>query len=85
MAERRTRKGRSFYGCSNYPDCTFSTWYRPGPVVCPTCGFIGAEQRSTKARGEYREAEAILQRALERGGSLDEAIRVDLVRLSNLL
>lgn len=54
LAERRTRRGRSFFGCSNYPDCTFSTWHRPVPDTCPACGYVGAEQRATKARGEYR-------------------------------
>jgi DNA topoisomerase-1 len=54
VAERRTKRGRSFFGCSRYPDCDFSTWYRPTPVTCPSCGFVGAEIRSTKTRGEYR-------------------------------
>ncbi len=54
LAERRTRRGRTFFGCSGYPDCDFSTWYRPVPDKCPECGYEGAEQRSTKARGEYR-------------------------------
>jgi DNA topoisomerase-1 len=54
LAERRTRRGRSFFGCSNYPDCDFSTWYRPVPDTCPSCGNIGAESRSTKTRGDYR-------------------------------
>ena len=55
LAERRTRRGRSFFGCSNYPDCTFSTWHRPVPDACPECGYVGAEQRVTKARGEFRK------------------------------
>ncbi len=55
LAERRTRRGRSFFGCSNYPDCTFSTWHRPVPDTCPECGYVGAEKRATKARGEYRK------------------------------
>lgn len=54
VTERRTKRGRSFYGCSNYPGCDFSTWYRPVPVECPSCGFLGAEVRSSKAQGEYR-------------------------------
>ncbi|HXV86449.1 MAG TPA: type I DNA topoisomerase [Gemmatimonadales bacterium] len=54
LAERRTKRGRSFFGCSRYPECTFSTWYRPVPDTCPQCGYVGAEQRTTKARGEYR-------------------------------
>ncbi len=55
ITERRTRRGRVFYGCSNYPKCDFSTWYRPVPDKCPQCGSVGAEFRSTKARGEYRK------------------------------
>jgi DNA topoisomerase-1 len=55
LAERRTRRGRSFFGCSNYPDCGFSTWYRPVPEACPHCGYVGLEKRMTKARGEYRK------------------------------
>jgi DNA topoisomerase-1 len=54
LAERRTKRGRSFFGCGNYPKCDFSTWYRPGPDVCPKCGYVGAEMRSTKTRGNYR-------------------------------
>jgi DNA topoisomerase-1 len=54
VIERRTKRGRSFFGCSNYPKCEFSTWYRPVPDTCPKCGYVGAEKRSTKARGEYR-------------------------------
>lgn len=54
LAERRTKRGRSFFGCSRYPDCDFSTWYRPTPVTCPSCGYVGAEMRGTKARGDYR-------------------------------
>ncbi len=54
LSERRTRRGRSFFGCSRYPSCEFSTWYRPVPDECPSCGNVGAEVRSSKARGEYR-------------------------------
>ncbi|NLJ80026.1 MAG: DNA topoisomerase I, partial [Firmicutes bacterium] len=35
---RRTRRGRYFYGCSNYPDCTFTSWQRPVAELCPHCG-----------------------------------------------
>ncbi len=53
LAERRTRRGRSFFGCANYPDCDFSTWYRPVAQTCPSCSNVGAETRSTKTRGDY--------------------------------
>lgn len=34
---RRSKKGRKFYGCSNYPDCDFVSWEEPTQVVCPEC------------------------------------------------
>jgi DNA topoisomerase-1 len=54
LTQRRTRRGRTFYGCARYPECDFSTWHVPVPDECPSCGKVGAEQRVTKARGEYR-------------------------------
>ena len=54
LAERRTKRGRSFFGCGNYPACDFSTWYRPVPETCPECGYLGVEKRQTKGRGDYR-------------------------------
>lgn len=40
LAKKRTRRGRSFYGCSRYPECKFATWDRPLPDPCPTCGGV---------------------------------------------
>jgi DNA topoisomerase-1 len=37
IVERKTRKGRLFYGCANYPNCDFTSWKRPLPVACPQC------------------------------------------------
>jgi DNA topoisomerase-1 len=38
LVERRTRRGRVFYGCANYPACEFTSWKRPLPQPCPDCG-----------------------------------------------
>ena len=40
LVEKRTRRGRTFYGCSNYPQCEFATWNQPLPQPCPSCGGI---------------------------------------------
>jgi DNA topoisomerase I len=40
LVERKTRKGRTFYACSNYPQCEFTSWKRPLPVACPACGSL---------------------------------------------
>jgi DNA topoisomerase-1 len=37
IVKRRTRKGRTFYGCANYPECEFTSWKRPLPTPCPNC------------------------------------------------
>ena len=37
IVERKTRKGRTFYGCANYPECDFTSWKRPLPIPCPAC------------------------------------------------
>jgi len=38
VVERKTRKGRVFYGCANYPTCDFTSWKRPLATPCPKCG-----------------------------------------------
>ena len=37
---RRSRKGRIFYGCENYPDCDFVSWNRPVSEPCERCGGV---------------------------------------------
>jgi len=54
LAERRTKRGKSFWGCLRYPACDFSTWNRPVPDTCPSCGWVGMEKRFNKAEGETR-------------------------------
>ena len=54
LAERRTKRGKSFYGCVRYPACDFSTWNRPVPDTCPQCGWVGMEKKLSKAEGETR-------------------------------
>ncbi|HKY97774.1 MAG TPA: type I DNA topoisomerase [Gemmatimonadaceae bacterium] len=55
IAVRRSKKrGKAFYGCANYPACDFVIWDKPVPEQCPECGYVGAEMKSNKTRGEYR-------------------------------
>ncbi|HAJ73416.1 MAG TPA: type I DNA topoisomerase [Lachnospiraceae bacterium] len=35
---RKTKKGRKYFGCSNYPDCEFMSWQMPSDKKCPKCG-----------------------------------------------
>ncbi len=52
LAERRTKRGKSFWGCLRYPACDFSTWNRPVPETCPTCQWVGMEKKFSKTEGE---------------------------------
>ena len=55
LVERRSRKrGTAFYACSN-EDCDFVAWNKPVAEKCPECGYVGAEMKFTKARGDFRK------------------------------
>src|SRR2546423_1863099 len=55
IAVRRSKwRGKAFYGCSNYPRCDFVVWDKPVAETCPECGYVGAEAKFTKTRGDYR-------------------------------
>jgi DNA topoisomerase-1 len=66
IVERRTRKGRTFYSCTNYPNCTYALWDKPIPEKCPQCGFSflvekqgkgGIVKRCPKKDCGYRSSE----------------------------
>ena len=66
LVERRTRKGRTFYSCTNYPRCTYALWDKPIPEKCPQCGFSflvekqgkgGITKRCPQKECGYRELE----------------------------
>jgi DNA topoisomerase-1 len=45
IVEKKTKRGKIFFGCSNYPKCTFALWDKPLPEKCPKCGGILVEKR----------------------------------------
>jgi len=40
VVEKRSKKGRVFYGCSRYPECNYVSWDKPLARACPKCGGI---------------------------------------------
>ncbi len=40
IVERKTKKGKIFYGCNNYPKCNYALWYKPTGDICPKCGEL---------------------------------------------
>ena len=53
IVERRSRRGRVFYGCANYPKCDYVTWDQPQKEKCPKCGAFMMKHR-------YKNGRAIL-------------------------
>ncbi|MBQ8795456.1 MAG: type I DNA topoisomerase [Clostridia bacterium] len=45
---RRTKKGKSFYGCSSFPKCHFMSWNEPTNEKCPQCGGILFKKKGKK-------------------------------------
>ena len=45
IIEKKTRKGKIFYGCSKYPKCDFASWDKPINELCPKCQNILVEKK----------------------------------------
>lgn len=53
IVERKSRRGRNFFGCKNYPECDFVTWDVPQKEPCPKCGGL-------QLKHFYRNGRALL-------------------------
>jgi DNA topoisomerase I len=53
MVERKTRRQRSFYGCSRYPKCDFASWDRPVLVQCQHCESPYIVEKYTQKKGKF--------------------------------
>lgn len=46
VVERRSKKGRVFFGCDRYPECDFVSWDKPSTKPCPNCSSLMVEKKS---------------------------------------
>ena len=53
ISERRTKRGKVFWGCSNYPKCDFASWYKPVNQECPACKNNYLVEKTSKVKGDY--------------------------------
>ncbi len=53
ISERRSKRGKTFYGCSSYPKCDFVSWDRPRNEACPTCGSTYLLEKYSKKTGPF--------------------------------
>lgn len=40
IIKRKSKKGKVFYGCEKYPECSFVSWDKPVKEKCPKCGGL---------------------------------------------
>ena len=50
IIERKTKTGKTFYGCEKYPDCEYTTWDLPLNESCPQCGHMLVEHTDRSGR-----------------------------------
>ena len=75
VVQRKTRKGRTFYGCANYPECEFTSWNRPLNIPCPQCSGLLVESNKehavcTKCERRFHKHEIAI---VEQNGEIDTA------------
>ncbi|HUH66760.1 MAG TPA: type I DNA topoisomerase [Syntrophales bacterium] len=54
ICERRTKKGKVFFSCTNYPTCTFAMWDKPLPEPCPQCGAPFLVEKHPRRGGPHK-------------------------------
>ena len=47
IIEKRTKKGKIFYGCNNYPKCDVALWDMPTGDICPKCNYLLVKKAQT--------------------------------------
>lgn len=53
IVEKKTKRGKIFFGCSKYPDCTFASWDKPVDKPCPDCNSVYLIEKETKKEGKF--------------------------------
>ncbi|MFO7964652.1 MAG: type I DNA topoisomerase [Desulfobacterales bacterium] len=53
IMEKQSKRGKIFYGCNRYPDCTLASWEKPVAKSCPNCGASILFEKSTKKDGIF--------------------------------
>src|SRR5881296_2737069 len=51
LIEKKSRRGKVFYGCDQYPKCKFTLWNKPIGKTCPQCGAGFVLEKATKRQG----------------------------------
>ena len=55
LVEKRSKRGKVFYGCSGYPDCNYAIWEKPVAKPCPECNAPFVVEKTTKRDGTFHK------------------------------
>jgi DNA topoisomerase-1 len=53
IVEKKSRRGKLFYSCNRYPECSFAIWEKPVSKKCPDCGAEFLVEKTTKKAGTF--------------------------------
>jgi DNA topoisomerase I len=53
LSSRVSKRGKTFYGCTRYPECKFAIWDKPVPKPCLMCGAKFLVEKNTKKEGQF--------------------------------
>lgn len=57
LIEKRTKKGKIFYGCKNFPNCDMATWDKPVNEMCPKCNSILVETKRKQIKCSSKDCD----------------------------
>jgi len=65
IVERRSKKGRTFFGCERYPACEFVSWNKPVDRACPRCGHGYLVETTRRGQDKCPSCGAVTERAAD--------------------
>ena len=65
VVERRSKKGRTFFGCERYPACDFVSWNKPVDRPCPNCGNAYLVEAGRRGQDKCPSCGTLVERAAE--------------------
>jgi DNA topoisomerase-1 len=57
IVAKKTKRGKIFYGCNQYPNCDMATWDKPINEFCPQCHSILVETKSQKIKCSNKDCD----------------------------
>lgn len=75
ILERISRRGKTFYGCSRFPECNYATWDKPVLKSCPLCRSPFLVEKETKKEGKVVKCMSTDCGYKESGGDSDRAAK----------